>query len=137
MVAESQMQQTLGADKLPSFNQSNQGPHPAMPGMPNPSGMTVSQAQASPILAQTYDRLVTEAALMNSAGVKADASTYLTDAQNAYKTAYAAYQAGKYNDVMPPAMLAGQLSGVVDMLVHAARATDKPDTPVTVPAPNF
>lgn len=133
MVAESQMAQTLGADKLPSYTQ-NQRPHPPMP---NQANATVSQAQASRMLAQTYDRLITVGALLNSAGTKGDAATYLTDAQNAYKTAYSAYQAGKYTDAIGAAKLAEQLSHVAEQLAHAARVTDNPDTPVTVPAPNF
>src|SRR5439155_744537 len=64
-------------------------------------------------------------------------TTNLTDAQNAYKDAYSAYQAGKYADAVSKARLADELSGVADQIVHAASAPNSTDTPVTVPAPNF
>jgi hypothetical protein len=129
MAADGQMAYTLGADKLPSYNQR------PMHRMPNPANQTApTQAQASRVLARTYEELVMKAALVKG---NSEASGYLTDAQNAYKDAYSAYQAGKYADALSKARLAGELSGVAAQIVHAASAPNSPDTPVTVPAPNF
>jgi len=130
--ADAQMAQKLGADKLPSYSQ-----RPQMPGKAAPTGATVTQAQASRVLADTYDRLVMEGAVVKGASNAGKATTYLTDAQNAYKTAYSDYQAGKYSDALADTRLAGDLAGAADAVVHAATAPANTDTPVTVPAPNF
>lgn len=130
IAADGQMAYTLGADKLPSYNQ-----RPMMRRGPNQANKpALTQAQASRLLARTYQDLV-----MKGTAVKgnATAATYLTDAQNAYKDAYAAYQAGKYDDAANKARLAGELAGVADQLVNAASAPNDQNTPVTVPAPNF
>jgi hypothetical protein len=127
--ADGQMAYTLGADKLPSYSQ-----RPARR-VPNPANQTApTQAQASRVLARTYEGLVAKAAVVKG---NSEASGYLTDAQNAYKDAYSAYQAGKYADAVSKARLADELSGVAAQIVHAASAPNSPDTPVTVPAPNF
>lgn len=135
--AESLMRQTLGADKLPSYSQL-----PTRPAPPNSTGTTTSttitQAQASRDLQHTYNDILTTGVLLkNASGVSSDASTYLTSAQNYYKTAYSAYQAGKYTDAHNAARIAGSLTHVAGELMHAANAGTSSDTPVTVPAPNF
>ncbi|HUP28469.1 MAG TPA: hypothetical protein VM409_08550, partial [Chloroflexia bacterium] len=131
--AESQMGYTLGFDKLPSAAQRPQGPKGHRPGSANPATMTISQAQASRLLAQTYNRLISQKTLIKSG----EATPYLTEAQNAYRTAYAAYGVGKYDDALQSARVASELS---EAALHVQAAVDAPngaDTPVTVPAPNF
>jgi hypothetical protein len=130
--ADTQMAQKLGADKLPSYSQ-----RPQMPGKAAPTGVTVTQAQASRILAEAYDRLVMEGAIVKGASNAGKATAYLTDAQNAYKTAYVDYQASKYSDALADTRLAGELTDAADAVTHAATAPANSDTPVTVPAPNF
>jgi hypothetical protein len=135
MTADTAMAQKLGADKLPSYSQ-----RPQRPGLPDNSQTTTTaptQAQASRIVAEAYNRLVEEGALIKATSSAGDATTYLTEAQNAYKTAYDAYQAGNYSDAVSSARLAGQLSGVADAVLRAATAQASSDTPVTVPAPTF
>jgi len=137
MVAEMQMAQTLGADKLPSYSQRPaRGPMHGDKGM-IPANVTITQAQASRVLANTYQHLVGEGAAITSLSNTGDATTYLTDAQNAYKAAYDAYQAGKYNDAVSSAHLAEQLVHVAESVAHAANAPASTDAPVNVPAPNF
>jgi hypothetical protein len=132
--AEGQMAYTLGADKLPSYAQRpNKGNRP---NIPNNANATVTQAQASRLLAGTYESLVARSAAIKGSNV-ADADTYLTDAQNAYKDAYSAYQAAKYNDAVSKARLADQLAGVANQLAHVGSVPNDPNAPVTVPAPNF
>ena len=99
--------------------------------------MTVTQAQASFVLAETYNHLQEQSARVKAASNASEATPYLTDAQNSYKDAYNAYQAGNYNDSVAFAMLAGKLGGVADMVVRASTAPANADTPVAVPAPNF
>ena len=106
-VADLQMAQKLGADKLPSYSQRPQRPNRAAPA---PSTVTVTQAQASRILQGTYSRLVMQGALVKNAANAGDAATYLTDAQNAYRAAYASYQAGNYKDAVGSAKLAEELA---------------------------
>lgn len=134
MVAQGQMAYTLGADTLPSASQLPMGRkgHNKMLG-PDMAGVTITQAQASRILAQTYNNLVAQDALIKAT----DATAYLTDAQAAYKTAYDAYNAGKYTDAAFAARLAGQLAGVARHVQAAADAPDSPDTAVPVPGPTF
>ena len=137
-VVETQMAEKLGADKLPSYSQRPQGAgRPNKGNNPTNTNTTITQAQASRMLAQTYNQLVAQGALVKSAANAGAATTYLTDAQNAYKAAYAAYQAGKYSDAAASARLAQQLSGVVSAMLNAASAPSDPNTPVAVPAPNF
>ncbi len=129
-LANEQMGQTLGFDKLPSASQ-----RPQFPGKFNPANQatTITQAQASRILEHTYNNLVMQKAVLKDGG---DVATYLTQAQNAYKTAYDAYNAGKYNDAVSSARVAGGLAEVASQIHHALNATSS-DTPITVPAPNF
>ncbi len=131
--AEGQMAYTLGADKLPSASQLPTGRKGHMESAPDASTLTITQAQASRILAQAYNNLVGQKALIKAT----DATPYLTDAQNAYKTAYDAYNAGKYNDAVSAARLAGQLAGVARHVQAAVDAPDSPDTAVPVPGPTF
>jgi hypothetical protein len=98
---------------------------------------TVTQAQASYILANTYERLVAQGNLVDSASNASQATPYLTDAQNAYRDAYNAYQAGNYTEAVQAAKLAERLAGVAGTIVRAPAAPANSDTPVTVPAPNF
>jgi len=137
MLADKQMAQTLGADKLPSYSQRPAGRGNGNFGQGGQPNTTITQAQASRVLASTYNRLLVTGTLLKNAGAAGDASTYLTEAQNAYKTAYAAYNAGKYGDATNAARQADELAGVADTLLRAATAPNSNDTPVTVPAPNF
>lgn len=131
--AESQMAQALGADKLPSASQRPQGRLGHIPNDPATANASITQAQASRVLANTYNQLVAQKALIKSA----DATPYLVEAQKAYQSAYTAYGAGKYSDAVSSAKLAEQLSGVARSVQAAADATDSPNTAVPVPAPNF
>ena len=128
------MQQALGADKLPSYNQR---PFPAHARPASGTATNVTQAQASRELAGLNNAIVTKDALLKSAGNTGDAGTYLTAAKNYYRTAYTAYQAGKYNDAHAAAAVGRELLEVVGHLVRAATAPNNPDTPVPVPAPNI
>jgi len=133
-IAEGQMAQTLGADKLPSYSQRPQGRMGR--GMGGPQGANnanITQAQASRVLYATYNNLVAQKATLKSS----QALSYLTQAQDAYKTAYSAYQAGKYSDAASSAKIAEQLAGVAHTVEQASTATNDPNAPVTVPAPNF
>jgi hypothetical protein len=129
MLAETQMGQTLGFDKLPSASQ-----RPQFPGKMNPANPpTITQAQASRVLERTYNSLVMQKAVLKDGG---DVANYLTQAQNAYKTAYDAYNAGKYSDAVSSARVAEELAGVANQ-IHFALGATSGDQPVTVPAPNF
>ena len=134
------MQQALGADKLPSYNQRPlRGKGRFGPGGPGIPGTTTTptQAQASRELAGLYNSIVAKDALLQTVSNAGDANTYLTAAKNSYRTAYTAYQAGNYTDAHKAAVVAHSLLHVVDSLMHAATAPNSPDTPVTVPQPNF
>lgn len=133
MTAQSQMAYTLGADTLPSASQLPTGRKGHKMHGPDMADVTVTQAQASRILAQTYNHLVAQDALIKAT----DATAYLSDAQAAYKIAYDAYNAGKYNDAAFAARQAGQLAGVARQVQAAADAPDSPDTAVPVPGPTF
>lgn len=137
MVAEMQMAQTLGADKLPSYSQRQvRGPMHGDKGL-NPANVTITQAMASRVLANTYQHIVGEAAQLKTFANTGDANTYMSDAQNAYKAAYDAYQAGKYSDSVASARLAEQLAQVAESVARATNAPASTDAPVNVPAPNF
>jgi hypothetical protein len=132
MSARSVMAQELGADTLPSYSRLPQRPDKGMT-----TATAITQAQASRVLAQTYNRLVAQEATVSNASNAAEANPYLTDAQNAYKAAYDAYQAGDYGDAVASTRLAGQLAHVAESVARASTAPANADTPVTVPAPNF
>jgi hypothetical protein len=130
------MQQALGADKLPSYNQRGFGGRDHMgKGAGTPPAPT--QAQASRELAGFYNELVAQAALLKAAPNAGDAATYLTAAQNRYSTAYTAYGAGNYSEAHASVAVGRTLLEVAGSLSRAATAPNSPDTPVTVPAPNF
>jgi hypothetical protein len=135
MTAQQQMAKELGANVLPSYSQRPQKADSGK-GMA-PANVTVTQAQASFILAETYNRLQEQSVRVKAASNASEATPYLTDAQNSYRDAYNAYPAGNYNDAAAFAMLAGKLGGVADMVVRASTAPANADTPVAVPAPNF
>jgi hypothetical protein len=129
--AEMAMAQTLGADKLPSYSQQ---PQHGGPQGSTAQTQTPNQAQVSRELQRTYNNIVSQGVLV---GTNADAAGYLTQAQDAYKTAYTAYQAGNYQAASNAARLAQSLLRVSDSLLHVADAGTSPDAPVTVPAPTF
>lgn len=137
--AYTNMAQKLGADQLPSYSQR---PVRGGKGVGHGIGIgkggidtaNITQAQASRLLASTYNRLVGVAAVV--AGT-ADAGTWLTDAQAAYKTAYDAYQAGNYADAAASARIANELAEVATGVQRAATSPGTSGAPVTVPAPNF
>jgi hypothetical protein len=136
--AYTNMAQKLGADQLPSYSQrpvrGDRGMGGIGKGLGAANNATITQAQASRLLASTYNRLVGVGAVV--AGT-ADAGSWLTDAQAAYKAAYDAYQAGNYADAAASARIANEL---VEVATGVQRATTSPGTsgaPVTVPAPNF
>ena len=135
--ADAQMAQKLGADKLPSYNQQTLLNGPLNGKDMQSTSATITQAQASRQLAQTYNRLVSEAAVVKSASNASEATPYLTDAQNAYKVAYSSYQAGNYTDAASSARLAGQLAQVAEAIANASSAPANSTTPVNVPAPDF
>ncbi len=137
-IADSQMALKLGADKLPSYSQRPQRPNRPGDANGNVNGpATLTQALASRILQNSYNQLLMHGALIKSAAKGSDATTYLTEAQNAYKTAYDAYQAGKYTDAVTAAELSGRLAGVAESILRATTAPNDSTTPVTVPAPTF
>lgn len=133
MAAEGQMAYTLGADTLPSASQLPMGRKGLRMIGPDMGDVTITQAQASRILARTYNKLVAQDTLIEATA----ATPYLTDAQAAYKTAYDAYSAGKYNDAVSASRLAEQLASVARHIEAAADAPDSPDTAVPVPGPTF
>jgi hypothetical protein len=130
MVAYSKMADTLTAAALPSNGQIR-GEH--MRG-PIDTATAPTQAQASYILANTYNRLVSQGAVV---GTSSEGAAYLTEAQGAYKDAYNAYQSGNYESAVTFARLAEKLAGVASRVAGAATAPANSDTPVTVPAPTF
>lgn len=132
LTAQAQMAQELGAAQLPSYSQLPQHGEKGIP-----DGTTLTQAQASRLLSETYNRLIGQAVQSQGSANASQAATYVTEAQNAYKVAYDAYQAGNYTDAVQSARLAGRLSRVAGGIVNAATAPNNADTPVTVPAPNF
>ena len=129
MIAYSNMADELTAEALPSNGQIH-AKHRGLPG----DATALTQAQASYVLANAYNRLVAQGAVT---GGSAEAAAYLAKAQQAYSDGYAAYQAGNYESAAAFARLAGQLSGVASSVANAATAPANSDTPVTVPAPNF
>jgi hypothetical protein len=130
------MQQALGADKLPSYNQRPFGGR-GRPGFAPGTNANITQAQASRELAGFYNAIIQKEALLKNSGSTGDARTYLDAAKDTYKTAYAAYQAGKYSDVQASVEVGQTLLGVAGNLMRAGTAPNSPDTPVQVPAPNF
>jgi hypothetical protein len=131
-MAQQQMGEALGFDKLPSAAQRPQRFNRAAPAAPS-----INQAQASRLLSQTYNQIVAQGTLIKN-GKAADANSYLTEAQDAYKAAYNSYGAGKYQDAASSARLASQLLGIASSLNRAATdTTTGTDTPVQVPSPNF
>lgn len=136
MTAEAQMAQKLGANTLPSYSQRPQHPGKgAIQGQP--ANTTLNQAQASRLLAATYNRLTMLGAVVGNASNAGNAPAYLTEAQNAYKSAYTAYQAGNYAEAATFAQLARRLAGVAGSVLRATTSPGNSDAPVTVPAPNF
>ncbi|MEO5952811.1 MAG: hypothetical protein ABIQ44_10125 [Chloroflexia bacterium] len=129
--ADSVMSKQLGAANLPSYADRPQHDNDAA------TTATVTQAQASRVLAEVYKNLAAKAADVKSASNASEATPYLTDAQAAYKTAYDAYGAGNYADAISAAHLASQLGHVASAIAGASTAPANADTPVTVPAPNF
>jgi TolA-binding protein len=129
--------QELGADQLPSYSQ-----RPVRGGKGIGHGFgrgpvdaaNITQAQASRLLAATYNRLVGVGAVV--AGT-ADAGIWLTDAQAAYRAAYDAYQAGNYADAAASAKVANALAEVATGVQRATTSPGTSGAPVTVPAPNF
>jgi hypothetical protein len=134
MTAQMQMVQELGAETLPSYSQL---PQRGNKGMHVETGTDVTQARASFVLANTYERLVMQGTLLESAANASEAAAYITDAQGAYRDAYDAYQAGNYTEAVQSARLAERLASVAGAIVRAPAAPANSDTPVTVPAPNF
>jgi hypothetical protein len=135
--AHTDMAQELGANQLPSYNQrplrGGKGIGPGV-GRGVPANANITQAQASRLLALTYQRLVGVGAVV--AGT-ADAGAWLTDAQAAYRTAYDAYQAGNYADAAASARIANELAEVATGVQRATTSPGTSGAPVTVPAPNF
>jgi HEPN domain-containing protein len=145
--AEQLMRQALGANTLPSYTQR---PAPGIgkgPGMGHKGGgfgdlgasgnITVTQAQASRVLVGLYSGIVAKDAQVKASSNSGDANNYLNAAKEYYRTAYDAYQAGKYNDAMKAASVGQTLLGVVESLLRAGVAPNNAETPVQVPAPNF
>ncbi|HEX8597869.1 MAG TPA: hypothetical protein VF952_05060 [Chloroflexia bacterium] len=132
-IAEGQMARALGADTLPSANQRPVGRGRHFPGGPDAANVTVTQAQASRFLSQTYNNLVAQKSLITDSA----ATGYLADAQAAYQSAYNAYGAGNYSEAVSSAKLAQQLAGVARHVQAAPGAPDNADTVVPVPAPTF
>ena len=79
--ADLAMAQKLGADKLPSYSQM---PMRGDKGGLNNTGTTITQAQASYILANTYNRLVTQATVVKSASNASLATGYLTKSDRSH-----------------------------------------------------
>jgi hypothetical protein len=132
------MQQALGADKLPSYNQRGfGGPGRGHMGQGGTTAATPTQAQASRELAGLYNEIITTAPRLKATTGACEATSYLTGALNRYSTAYTAYQAGNFAEVHSSVVVSRALLEVTDSLVRAATAPNSPDTPVEVPAPNF
>ena len=133
MIAEGQMAQELGADALPSASQRPVGRGGHFRGGPGAANVTVTQAQASRFLSQTYNNLAAQKSLITDSA----ATGYLADAQAAYRSAYDVYGAGTYSEAVSSARLAQQLAGVARHVQAAPGAPDNADTVVPVPAPTF
>jgi hypothetical protein len=136
--AELVMRQALGADQLPSYTQRPQGRGPdrgMLPGVGAQGTLTVTQAQASRVLANLYNNIVSQQAVVNSSANKGDAGTYMAAAKDQYNKAYTAYQAGNYNEAVGAAHVGQSLLRVVGLLLGAGTAPNSPDVPVQVPAP--
>jgi len=131
--ADSVMAKALGAANLPSYADRPQHGDKDL----GTAAASITQAQASRILAETYNNLTAKSAAINGASNASEAAPYLADAQNAYKAAYDAYGAGNYADAVYSAHLAGQLGHVASSIASASTAPANADTLVTVPAPNF
>lgn len=136
-IAEQTMADKLGAASLPSASQRPRWGGPGRGASPGDTTATVTQAQASRQLAGVYNQLTTVAAQVKSASNASEATPYLTDAENAYKAAYTAYQSADYSGAVSSARLAQQLTGVAASVAQVSIAPANSDTPVTVPAPNF
>jgi hypothetical protein len=130
------MQQALGADKLPSYNQRG-FPGRVRPNVPNATPATPTQAQSSREMASFYNEITRTSAELKAATSAGDAATYLTGAQNRYSTAYTAYQAGNYGEAHNSVAVGRLLLAAAQNLLRATTAPNSPDTPVQVPAPNF
>lgn len=131
--ADSLMAQELGSANLPSYaNRPQRGDKDT-----TATTNTITQAQASRVLAEAYNSITARSANVTGASNASEATPYLTEAQNAYKAAYDAYGAGNYNDAVASARLASRLSKVASTIAAASTAPANADTPVTVPAPNF
>lgn len=114
---------------LPS--QVNRPRPPALP----PGATTVSpQARVSRDLARTYGDIVNQRDALQTAKLPTPWPTILSQAEGLYKDAYAAYQAGHYDQAASDAHIAGHL---VHAIAHAVQTTTEPNQPVSVPAPNF
>ena len=140
-LAHMQIAQELGASSLPSYSQHPMGRHGGHAGkdgvMSDDPNATINEAQASRILARTYNQLVAVGAVVKSSSSAGDAATYLTEAQNAYRDAYTAYQAGTYSEAAKLAKLSNGLGNVAGTLAGASGAPANVDAPANVPAPNF
>ena len=107
------------------------------PGIGASTPITVTQAQASRELARFYNEILAKDAVLKNTTSAGDANTYMTIVKDTYRTAYNAYQAGKYNEAHAAVQVGQTLLGVTESLMRAGTAPNNPDTPVQVPAPNF
>ena len=87
--------------------------------------MTVTQAQASRVLADLYNNIVSQQAVVNSSANKGDAGIYLAAAKDQYNKAYTAYQAGNYNEAVGAAHVGQSLLRVVGLLLGAGTAPEQ------------
>ena len=137
------MAQALGADKLPSYTNRPQGRggNGGPPMMHNGTGTgntaAPSQVMVSRELVGFYNSIISAGAVARNAGATSDTTGYITLAQNQYKTAYQAYQAGKYTDASNAAQVGQALLRVAGDLLRVSIAPPNATTPLTVPAPNF
>ena len=128
--------QALGADTLPSYTQRQfPGRDYKGPGIGPSANITVTQAQASRVLAGLYNNITMQEALLNNSTGKGDTATYLAAAKAQYSKAYTAYQAGNYSEAAGAAHVGHELLEVVNSLLRAGTAPNSPDTPVQVPPP--
>ena len=131
MAADQLMVAKLG-NQLPS--QANRPTPPAPPVQPTGATAPSPQARVSRDLAHSYADIVSQRDALNAANLGGFWSDVLKQAEDQYKDAYTAYQAGNYDQAAASVQVADHLARAID---HALHVSSDPSKPVSVPAPQF
>ncbi len=131
--ASHQIAANLGASNLPST--ANRPARPAN----TVTDTAQLQAHVSRDLAHTYSEITEVSSKAKTTTGLGDQSYYINLAQAAYKLAYAAYTAGKYEQANEYSRMADDSIGVVEHLIRALEqgAGGNSTTPTTPPSPSF